>query len=103
MKCLHVLVLKLLTIIKEMTWHWENMTFKTTLNDLQGERSFSQNDLDNMKVKCTKFEVSISISVEVIENYLIQEIAWHRGNDMTEWVSDVHAITQLLKKMTWLS
>ena len=50
------------------------MNFKMTINDLEGQRSLSQNDLDNMKVKCTKFEVSISISVEVIENYLIQEI-----------------------------
>ena len=49
-----------------------NMTL--TLNKFEGQWSFIQNDLDNMKVKCTKFEVSISISVEVIENYLIQEI-----------------------------
>ena len=39
-----------------------------TLNDLEGQRSFSQNDLDNMNVKCTKFDVSMLISFEVIEN-----------------------------------
>ena len=45
-----------------------NMTFKMTLNDLEGQRSFSQNDLYNMNVKCTKFDVSMLISFEVIEN-----------------------------------
>ena len=28
-----------------------------TFNDLEGERSLSQIDLDNIKVKCTKFEM----------------------------------------------
>ena len=42
------------------------MTFKMTLNDLEGQRSFSQNDLYNMNVKCTKFDVSTLISFEVI-------------------------------------
>ena len=44
------------------------MTFKMTLNDLEGQRSFSQKALDNMNVKCTKFDVSMLISFEVIEN-----------------------------------
>ena len=44
------------------------MTFKMTLNDLEGQRLFSQNDLYNMNVKCTKFDVSMSISFEVIDN-----------------------------------
>ena len=39
-----------------------------TLNDLEGQRSFSQNDLNNMKVKCTKFEVFTLNSFEVIDN-----------------------------------
>ena len=39
-----------------------------TLNDLEGQRSFSQNDLDNIKVKRVKFEVSNFISFEVIYN-----------------------------------
>ena len=39
-----------------------------TLNDLEGQRSFSQNDLNNMKVKCTKFEVSTFNIFEVIDN-----------------------------------
>ena len=42
------------------------MTFKMTINDLEGQRSFSQNDLYNMNVKCTKFDVSMLISFEVI-------------------------------------
>ena len=29
------------------------------LNDLEGQRSFIQNDLNDMKIKCTKFEVSM--------------------------------------------
>ena len=44
------------------------MIFKMTLDDLEGQRSFSQDDLENMKVKCTKFEVSTFISFEVIDN-----------------------------------
>ena len=44
------------------------MTFKMTLNDLEGQRSSSPNDLDNIDVKCTKFEVSTLISFEVIDN-----------------------------------
>ena len=44
------------------------MTFKMTLNDLQGQRSFSQNDLYDMNVKCNKFDVSMLISFEVIDN-----------------------------------
>ena len=39
-----------------------------TLNDLEGQRSLSQNDLDNVKVKCVKFEVSTFISFDVIDN-----------------------------------
>ena len=39
-----------------------------TLHDFEGQRSFSQNDLDNMKVKCTNFEVSTFNSFEVIDN-----------------------------------
>ena len=39
-----------------------------TLNDLEGQRSLSQNDLDNKKVKRAKFEVSTFISFEVIDN-----------------------------------
>ena len=35
---------------------------KITLNDLEGLISLSQNDLSNVLVKCTKFEVSIFIS-----------------------------------------
>ena len=41
-----------------------------TFNDLESQRSLSQNDLDNMKVKCTKFEVSTSITFEFNENLL---------------------------------
>ena len=44
------------------------MTFKMTLNDLEGQRSLSQNDLDNIKVKYFEFEVSTFISFEVIDN-----------------------------------
>ena len=44
------------------------MTFIITLNDLEGHGSYSQNDLDNIKVKCKKFDVSTSISFEVIDN-----------------------------------
>ena len=44
------------------------MNFEMTLNDLEGKRSFSQNDLYNMNVKCTKFDVSMLISFEVIDN-----------------------------------
>ena len=40
-----------------------------TLNDLEGQRSFSQNDLYNMNVQCTKFDVSMLFSFEVIDNY----------------------------------
>ena len=43
------------------------MTFRMALNDLEGQRSLSQNDLDNMKVKCAKFKVSIFISFQLIE------------------------------------
>ena len=39
-----------------------------TLNDLEGQRSSIPNDLDNMNVKSTKFEVSTLISFEVIDN-----------------------------------
>ena len=42
------------------------MTFKMTLNDLEGQRSFSQNDLYNMNVKCTKFDVSMLISLKLL-------------------------------------
>ena len=31
---------------------------KMTLNELEGQRSASQDDLDNVKIKCTEFEVS---------------------------------------------
>ena len=48
-------------------WHRRNMTFEITLNDLEGQRSLSQNKLDDIKVKCTKFEVSTFISFEVID------------------------------------
>ena len=44
------------------------MTFKMTLNDLEGQRTLSQNELDNMKVKCTKFEVPTSITFEFNDN-----------------------------------
>ena len=44
------------------------MTFKMTLNDLEGQWTFTQNDLYNMNVKCTKFDVSMLISFEVIDN-----------------------------------
>ena len=37
------------------------MTFKVTLDDLEGQGLFNQKDLDNIKVKCTKFEVFILI------------------------------------------
>ena len=37
-------------------------------NDLLGQKSFSKNDLDNMKVKCTKFEMSTFNIFEVIDN-----------------------------------
>ena len=43
-----------------------NMTL--TLNKLEGQWSFIQNDLDNMKVKCTKFKVSTYISFQVVDN-----------------------------------
>ena len=36
------------------------------MNDPKGIKSLSQNDLDNEKIKCTKFEVSIFISFEVV-------------------------------------
>ena len=35
------------------------MTFKMTLNDLEGQKSFSQNYIYNMNVKCTKLDVSM--------------------------------------------
>ena len=35
-----------------------------TLNDLGGQRSSSQNDFDNMRVKCAKFEVSTCIGFD---------------------------------------
>ena len=62
-----------------------------TLNDLEGQRSLSQNDLDNIKVKCVKFEVSTFVSFEVIYNKsrkwrdrdFLEEMTWRR-----EWVSD---------------
>ena len=41
-----------------------------TLNDLESQRSLSQNDLDNMKVKCTKFEVPTFITFESNDNLL---------------------------------
>ena len=44
------------------------MTFEMTLNDLEGLSSFSRNDLDNIKVKCTNFDMSTFISFEVIDN-----------------------------------
>ena len=44
------------------------MTFKMTLNDLEGQRSFNQNDIYNMNMKCTNFDVSMLISFEVIDN-----------------------------------
>ena len=44
------------------------LIFKMTLNDLEGQRSFSKNDLYNMNVKCTKFDVSMLISFEVFDN-----------------------------------
>ena len=43
-------------------------TFKMTLNDLESQRSLSQNDFDNMKVKCAKFEVSTCIGFEFNDN-----------------------------------
>ena len=39
-----------------------------TINDLEGQRSLSQNDLDNIKVKCTKFEMSTFTSLEFNDN-----------------------------------
>ena len=53
----------LLELIKEMTISLIEMTLK----GLEGQRSVNQNDLDNMKVKCTKFDVSTFISFEVID------------------------------------
>ena len=38
-----------------------------TFNDLEGQMSFSLNDLDNVKVKYTKFEASILNSFETIK------------------------------------
>ena len=40
-----------------------------TINDLEGQRSLSKYDLDNIKVECTKFDVSMLFSFEVIDNY----------------------------------
>ena len=40
--------------------------FKTTHNDLGGLRTFSLKDLNYVKVHCTKFEVSIFISFEIL-------------------------------------
>ena len=39
------------------------MIFKMTLNDLEGVRSPSQNDLKDLLFTCIKFEVSIFIAV----------------------------------------
>ena len=39
-----------------------------TLNELEGQWSFIQNDLDNMKVKCNKFEVSTYMSFQVADS-----------------------------------
>ena len=41
-----------------------------TLNDLECQKSFSQNDLHNMKFKHTKFEVSMLDSFKVVDNKL---------------------------------
>ena len=62
-KRLPLLLLMLLELIKEMTISLIEMTLK----GLEGQRSVNQNDLDNMKVKCTKFDVSTFISFEVID------------------------------------
>ena len=35
------------------------MTLKMTLNDLNSLRSLNQNDLNDVKLDCAKFEVSI--------------------------------------------
>ena len=53
------------------------MTLKITLYDLEGLRSPSQNYLNIVKVKCTKFEVSIFISFAIIQK-----------NRVTEWVNE---------------
>ena len=53
-----------------MTGHQGNITFKVAFIDLEGQRTFSQNKLDNIKVKCIKFEVSTLISFKVIHNQL---------------------------------
>ena len=48
------------------------------LNDpswFDGQRLLSQNDLYNVKIKCTKFEVSTSITFEVMKI--------KQGNEMT--------------------
>ena len=37
-------------------------------NDLEGLRSIDLNYLNNVKVRCTKFEVSIFMSFKTIEN-----------------------------------
>ena len=42
-----------------------------TLNDQEGKgSSLSLNDLTNVQIKCTKFEVSISITFEFNDNLL---------------------------------
>ena len=49
----------------------QKLTFnhlKMSSNDLDGLSSHSQNDLDTLWVKCTKFKVSIFVSFEVIVN-----------------------------------
>ena len=43
------------------------MTFKMNLHNLRGQMSISQNDFNNVQVKCIKFEVSIFISFEIIQ------------------------------------
>ena len=49
------------------------VTLKMNLNDLESLWSLSQNDLHNVYVKCTKFEVSIFISFKIIEKNSVTE------------------------------
>ena len=44
------------------------MTLKITFDDLEGQRSISQNDVNNEKANCAKFEASIFDSFENTQN-----------------------------------
>ena len=75
------------------------MTFKMTLNDLEGQRSFSQD------VNCTKFEVSTFISFEVSNNLsrkyhdiIIENILWQ-----SEWVMNRVSYIEALLLIRWIN